>query len=163
MNADKVELLKNEKILFVRENVVLTSQRVLANWHKKGGESPANVAFIKDVATVRKLTGGKDRSIKSGLQLLVAGAVLVAMEIAFTYADVLPAGGVADVILFLAGAVTFLTAVYILIGALLGPKPHTTLLFVFFKSRDIGVSFPGYANPDAEELARLFERAKSRV
>ena len=157
MYAQKVELLEDEEVLFDRGGVVFTNQRVLANWRKKGGEEPANEVLIRDIATAEKITGGQDRRLTPGLQLLAVGLVLAVIEVFVA----MP--GRLDGLVFIAGAVAILVAVYIIIGALFGPKPHTTILFVVLGGRDIGVSFPGHGNSDAEELERLYRHAKSLI
>ena len=159
MYAEKVELSQGEEVLFDRANALLTSERLMLNWHKPAGDKPADVLLVRDVDGVRKIVGGQERRVKPALQLIGGGIALGVTEyLVDRYAN---APGIADVILFLGAAVGILAGVYLLIGALLGLKPRTTLLFVVFGGKDVGVAFPGHDNPDAEELARLFRRLKS--
>ena len=157
MYAEKVDLSQDENVLFDRANALLTNERLLINWHKTGGDTPADQVLIRDVAGVRKIEGGQERRFKPGLQLLLGGIVLGIIE-TFTNPP-----GILDVILFLGGAIGVLAGLYMLIGATFGLKPRTTLLFVVFGSKDVGIAFPGHANPDAEELARLFNRLKNEI
>ena len=161
MYAEKVDLSQDEKVLFDRANALLTNERLLLNWHKTGGDTPADQVLIRDVAGVRKIVGGQERRLKPGLQLLAGGVVvglLYWVVESFTNASGLVVG-----ILFIGGAIGLLAGVYVLMGAALALKPRTTLLFVVFGSKDLGIAFPGHANPDAEELARLFNRLKNEI
>ena len=42
-------------------------------------------------------------------------------------------------------------------------KPHTTIYFQVPEGTDLVATFPGQNNPKADELARLFVRAKRRL
>ena len=159
MNKPKIDLPKDEKILFESGPAILTNQRLLANW--KGGDGKASdEALIKDIESFQKFNGGQEFRIGPALQFGAAGLTLTLVE--FVIPD-LPT--IASGVLFLLGAIGIVTCVYMVLSSLLRVRPNTT---IFFKIRGtlqdpntrIVVSFPGHENREAEELTRRFARAK---
>ena len=158
----RLELLEGEEILFEREHVVLTNLRLLTNW--ADGEA-RDVVAVKDVDGVRRIDGGQESRMDSGVKVLAVAVVLAAVQVpldAFVISplDLPTAVNIVNAILFVAWAVAGGVAAYLILTSLIRVKPHTSLLFVRFHGRDVRVSFPGRNNKDAVELRSAFEREK---
>lgn len=81
MNAQRVELLPGEKVLFESDSAVLTNQRLVANWNSKRRQA-ADEAALKDIAGFRRVEGGQPSRLKTAFQFLAPGiAILIAAEI----------------------------------------------------------------------------------
>lgn len=65
--------------------------------------------------------------------------------------------------LFLGSAAGILFGVYLIIGSLMRIKPFTVVVFTVVGARDIPVHFPGFDNPAADDMTRLFVRAKRGI
>ncbi len=70
------------------------------------------------------------------------------------------ASEIVEAILFVVGAIAFLVGLYFVSSSVIRVKPHTVVMFQTILSEDVIVSFPGWDNPDAEKLTRVFVRAK---
>ena len=161
--ADRdMDLLDDEEVVFEREDVVLTNLRLMANW--SGGRA-RDAVTVKDVDGVRKLEGGQESRLEAGLKALAIGATLAAIQVPIdTFlidsASVPKAVNIVNTLLFVAWAVGIGTAGYLILTSLIRVKPHTSLLFVRFRGKDVRVSFAGRGSRDAEELRAAFERQK---
>ncbi len=163
MTTLRFELLEGERVILEKGPAVLTNKRLLANWRSVDGqgEQPGDQAFLKDIASFKKLSGGQESRVKPGLGWLGLGIAIILAEVIFTtVVDLIPAGTLAESILFLAGALALVVGLYMLQSSLFRTKPHTTVFFTVPGSPDIAVTFPGRNNPDADELTRQFVRAK---
>ena len=81
MNAQRVELLPGEKILFESDFAVLTDQRLVANWNSRRRQA-ADEAALRDIAGFRRMEGGQPSRLKTAFQFLVPGiAILIVAEI----------------------------------------------------------------------------------
>lgn len=65
--------------------------------------------------------------------------------------------------LFLGGAAGILIGIYLIIGSIMRIKPFTVVVFSVLGSRDIPVHFPGNDHPEADNMMRLFTRAKRGI
>ncbi len=63
-----------------------------------------------------------------------------------------------NVIFFVIAAIGLGVGLHVIVTSLVRVRPHTSLLFVRFKHKDILVSFPGKQNQDAEKLRAAFNR-----
>lgn len=162
MTALQFELLEGERVILEKGPAVLTNKRLLANWHSVDGkgQQPADQAFLKDIASFKKLSGGQESRVKPGLRWLGLGVAIIVAEVILTTFDIIPAGTLVESILFLAGALALVVGLYMLQSSLFRTRPHTTVFFSVPGSPDIAVTFPGRNNPDADELTRQFLRAK---
>ncbi len=162
MTALQFELLEGERVILEKGPAVLTNKRLLANWHSVDGQGqqPADQAFLKDIASFKKLSGGQESRVKPGLRWLGLGVAIIVAEVILTTFDIIPAGTLVESILFLVGALALVVGLYMLQSSLFRTRPHTTVFFSVPGSPDIAVTFPGRNNPDADELTRQFLRAK---
>ena len=158
----RLELLEGERVLFEREHVVLTNLRLMANW--SGGRA-GNVVTVKDIDGVRRIDGGQESRMGAGLRALAAAAALAAVQVpldAFliSRSDAPTGVNIVNTLLFVAWAVAAGAAAYLILTSLVRVRPHTSLMFVRFRAKDVIVSFPGRNNGDAAELRAAFEREK---
>ena len=58
MNAQRVELLHGEKVLFESDSAVLTNQRLVANWNSRRRQA-VDEAALKDIAGFWRVEGGQ--------------------------------------------------------------------------------------------------------
>ena len=63
-----------------------------------------------------------------------------------------------NTILFIIGAVAMGSGLYLIINSLLRVRPHTTLIFVRFKGKDLRVTFRDRNAPNALRLKELFKK-----
>ena len=150
-----MELQGDETIMFEGGSAVLTEQRLLANREAPGAGRPTDQAWLKDIASYRKLDGGQYSRLKLGLLSTAVGAVLILLQFA---TPGLPR--LVESIVFLMGASSGVFGLYIISANPFRIKPHTIVWFQVPEGTDLAATFPGHANPDADELTRLFVRAK---
>ncbi|MBM3948622.1 MAG: hypothetical protein FJ312_05185 [SAR202 cluster bacterium] len=160
MLSQHVQLQEGEQVLFENERVVLTNQRVLANFKTTGnGTTPRDQALIKDIATVQQVFGGQESRLGLGLKLLGAGVALGALQLIWYFV----LGSIprhVEGLLFLVSAVLAGVGGYMLVTSFVRVMPHTTVLFIIFGRKEIAVTFPGKFNEEADKLANAFARAK---
>lgn len=155
-----IELLRGEKIVFETDLVVLTNQRVLANWKGPDGGSPSIQAPIEDLLEYEKLNGGQESRVQTGLQLIAAGIVLLAANLLL---DNVISGGLPsllDGVLFVGEAIALIYGTYILLTSFVNPAPRTTILFTNIEGKIFAISFSGWDNSQAQEFTVRFDRAK---
>ena len=158
MDAHRIDLLANEEIIFESGSAVLTNQRLLVNSEDAAGDETSDEAFLRDIVSFQKVTGGQESRAKPGAQVLAVGAVLLAAE------AVLPAlPERLGAVVFLLGGVAVVIGVYLLLSSAFRVRPRTTVLFLVRGTREMAVVFPGRDNPEADELTRLFARARRRL
>ncbi|MCH8206246.1 MAG: hypothetical protein IH956_04500 [Chloroflexi bacterium] len=152
MDPTKIRLHSGEKVLFDKGPAVLTDQRLMAE--AMGAEGPVETP-LADLASFRQVNGGVESRTREGSQAIGIGvALLVVGTLARGASELLEA------ILFIIGALALLIGVYFVLSSAIRVKPHTLVLFQTILSEDVIVTFPGWDNPDAQELTRAFVRAK---
>ncbi len=152
MDQTKIRLHSGEEVLFDKGPVILTNQRLVAD--ALGAEGPVETP-LTDLASFRQLNGGQESRARQGSQAIAIGAALL---IVGTLAR--GASELIEAVLFIIGALALLLGLYFVLSSALRVKPHTVVQFQTVLSKDVIVSFPGWDSPDAEELTRLFLRAK---
>ena len=159
-----MDLAEGEEVLFELDHVVLTSLRLMADWSSGRAKS---VVALKDIDGVRRLEGGQESRLGSGIKILGVGAVLMATQL-FVERFVITAIAnsalnILNVIFFVIAAVGLGVGLHVIITSLVRVKPHTSLLFVRFKHKDILVSFSGHQNENAEKLRAAFNRQQRAI
>ena len=152
MEQTKIRLHRGEKVLFDKGPAILTDQRLVAE--TSGADEPVETP-LEDLASFRQVNGGQESRAREGSQAIGVGVVVLIIGWL--------AGGASqliDAILFLIGALAFLLGIYFVSSSFIRVKPHTVVMFQTILTEDIVVSFPGWDNADAEELTRVFVRAK---
>ena len=156
MCALNVRLQRDEEVVFETERAVLTSRRLLVNLDRKNRESVTDEISLGNVTNFKKDTRGEESQYKLGFKAVGVSLLLVLIQ---TLAPDLPF--LLGITLFLATAAGIIVGLYLLINrGLLRVKPSTSVLFTVVGSRDVPVYFPGRDNPDADELTKLYVRAK---
>ena len=151
-----IELLEGEEIVFEGGTGVLTNQRLFA-YRKPGFEVGAeNVALLSDITEFKKVSGGQDSRVRQGLTLGGVGLLFTVLELSI--GSNLPE--LLDILLFMVGALGIVLGAYLVLRSVLRIHPHTTVFFRIQNGDDVPVSFPGRDNPEAENLIRLYSRAK---
>ena len=148
-------MLEDEEVVFEGGPAVLTNQRILASWTDARGREASVEAFLKDLVSFRKMNGGQHSRLMPGLRAMGAGIVVTAADLLFPN----PPRWL-DSLLFLVGSLAVIAGLYLVISTIFSVKPHTTVLFQTRDLKDIAVPFPGWDNPEAEELTRKFVRTK---
>ncbi len=161
MNAS-IDLVRDEKILFEAESVILTNQRLLAKKTDSEGGSPWDESALGNVTSCKKVTGGQESHLKDGLTFGAVGAALTGLDFVLTDTN-----RIMETLIFVAGAAGILAGAYLLTKTAFRLRPHTTVWFDVFdeeevRKRDVPVTFPGKDNPKADNLTRVFDRAKRR-
>ena len=152
MDQTKIRLHSGENVLFDKGPVILTDQRLVAE--ALGAEGPVETP-LGDLASFRQVNGGQESRARQGSQAIGVGVPLLVIGTLARGASEL-----IEAFLFVIGALALLFGVYFVLSSALRVKPHTVVLFQTIVSEDVIVSFPGWDNPDAEELTRVFVRAK---
>lgn len=151
MEKRNLDLVDDEEILFEGGSAVLTSRRLLS----RRKDRPSSGVPLDGIAKTEKISGGQESRLRPGLASAGAGIVLIAIQ------WVLPdSTSTLQTLLFLAGSLGVILGLHMVLTTFLRLKPHTTVLFDVLGSKEIAVSFPGRDNPQAEELLRVFTRAK---
>ncbi len=152
MDQTKIRLHRDEKVLFDKGPAILTDQRLVAD--ALGAEGPVETP-LGDLASFRQVNGGQESRARQGSQAIGVGVALLVIGTLARGASEL-----VEAILFVIGALALLLGTYFVLSSALRVKPHTVVLFQTIASGNVVVSFPGWDNPDAEELTRVFVRAK---
>lgn len=160
MCALNVDLAREEEILFESERAVLTNLRLLANLERKRVNQITDDVLLSDIANFKKSNVGQESRIKPGLVAMATGAFFLLLS---SIANALSIGSFIEAATFAAGALAVVVGLYFVANTFLGIKPNTTLQFSVVGSRDIVVYFPGKDNPLADEMTRLFIRAKRGI
>ncbi len=152
MDQAKIRLHSGEKVLFDKGPAILTDQRLVAE--ALGAEGPVET-LLGDLASFRQVNGGQESRSRQGSQAIGGGAALLVIGTLARGASEL-----IEAILFVIGALALLLGIYFMLSSTLRVRPHTLIQFQTILTEDVIVSFPGWDNPDAEELTRAFVRAK---
>ena len=152
MDQTEIRLHSGEKVLFDKGPAVLTNQRLVAE--ALGADGPVETQ-LGDLASFRKVNGGHESRLRQGSQAIGGGAVLLIIG-----SLVRSSSELIEKILFFIGALAVIFGIYVVLSSAIRVKPHTLVQFQTIALRDVIVSFPGWDNPDAEELTRVFVQAK---
>ena len=148
----RIQLLRDEKVLFDKGPAILTDQRLVVE--ALGADGPVETP-LGDLASFRQVNGGQESRARQGSQAIGVGvALLVIGTLARGASELIEA------VLFVIGALALLFGIYFVLSSAIRVKPHTVVMFQTIVSGDVIVSFPGWDSPDAEELTRVFVRAK---
>jgi hypothetical protein len=160
MCALKVQLKRDEEVVFESERAVLTNQRLLANLDRKNIEQVTDDVPLTNVLNFEKSNGGRESRTNAGFKVLGAG--LLVMLIQVVLASKLPSTlpDLLELLLFLAASAAIVIGIYFLLDGVLRIKPFTTVMFKVMDSRDVHVYFDGMFNTEADELTRLYVRTR---
>ena len=151
MDQTKIRLHSGEEVLFDKGPAVLTNQRLVA---EAGADGPVETPMA-DLVSFRQVNGGQESRAREGSQAIGIGvALLVIGTLARGASELIEA------ILFVIGALALLIGIYFVSSSFIRVRPHTLVMFQTILTEDVVVSFPGWDNTDAEELTRVFVRAK---
>ncbi len=157
MSERSFSLQPNERVVFELPQVIVTTERLMANFSRSGSRGH-DEALLGDLATPQQKNGGQRSRMHEGVRFSGAGLGLLAIEIVLESS--MDIDGRIAALLFAGGAIVALVGFYFVLGTLAGVKPNTTVMFSRLDHKDIIVAFPGWNNPDAEELTRQVARAK---
>ena len=157
-----IRLLPGERIILDMEQAVLTNQRVLASWKGPRGGSPSVEKPLDDIPEYEKFNGGRESRVQLGLQLIAAGlGLLIVNLILHKVTGGLPE--LVDSVLFIVLSAALIYGTYVLALSYVNPRPRTTILFTDVDAKTFALTFPGWDNPQAQEFAVRFDRAKQEL
>ena len=156
MCALKVQLERDEELVFETRRAVLTSLRLLVNLDKKNQEVVTDDVSLRNVVSYKKADGGQESRMNLALRVFGVGAVLSLVQ--YFASSALP--NFLNLGLFLAAAIGVVVGLYLTFGSLLRIRPYTSVVFSVVGSRDVPIYFPGFENTDADELIRHYVRVK---
>jgi len=156
MCALKVQLERDEEVVFESERAVLTNQRLLANLDRKNIEQVTDEIPLKNVLDFKKSNGGRASRTSGGLKVLGVGLVVMLIQVVLT--ATLPE--LLEILLFLSSATAIVIGIYFLLDSILRVKPFTTVVFKIMDSRDVHVYFDGMYSTEADDLTRIFVRTR---
>ncbi len=185
MRTGEVELMAGENVLLDSGLVVLTNQRLVARETALKGNPPAS-AFLRDIASFRRIQGGDESKMQRGVKLLALGVAFLLLTLIIPLISgsddtppppptqtqdagatqdedggrPLSVANIATSISFLIGALALIFGFYYVAANFMRVRPHTVVVFQVPGGEDIPVKFPGWDNPDVETLTRRFVRAK---
>ena len=157
-----IRLLPGESIILEVDQAVLTNQRVLADWKGREGGSPSIEKPLDDILEYDKFNGGRESRVQLGLQLMAAGLGLLIVNLLLHRAT----GGLpelVDSVLFIVLSAALIYGTYVLALSYVNPRPRTTILFTDVDAKTFALTFPGWDNPQAQEFAVRFDRAKQEL
>ena len=160
MCALSVELIREEEVLYESERAVLTNKRLLANMNRKRVAEVTDDVLLGDIASFKKGNVGQESRIRPGTTGLAFGVIMLVVS---SVVNALSLGIFIESATFLVGAMAVLIGIYFVLSSFLRIKPATTLQFNVVGVRDIIVYFPGKDNPEADEMARIYVRAKRGI
>jgi hypothetical protein len=156
MCALKVQLERDEEVVFESERAVLTNQRLLANLDRKNIERVTDEIPLKNVIDFKKSNGGRQSRTNAGLKVLGVGLLLMLVQVVLT--ATLP--DLLEILLFLSSATAIIIGLYFVLDSILRVKPFTTVVFKIMDSRDVHVYFDGMYSTEADDLTRIFVRTR---
>ena len=156
MCALKVQMERDEEVVFESERAVLTNQRLLANLDRKNIEQVTDEIPLKNVLDFKKSNGGRESRTRGGLKVLGVGLVVMLIQVVLT--ATLP--DLLEILLFLAASAAIVIGIYFLLDSILRVKPFTTVVFKIMDSRDVHVYFDGMYSTEADDLTRIFVRTR---
>ena len=157
MEERDYQLLPDEQVMYEGPGVVVTSHRLMANFGRSD-EGSFDESPLSDISTPKKYNLGKQSRRDIGIRLLIAGGIVLAVEIALENVGAL--GDKLAAFLFMVGAVGGSVGLYMIIGGMYQPRPNTTMVFPTSDGGEIVVRFTDWDSPHADELTRHFARAK---
>ena len=156
MCALKVQMERDEEVVFESERAVLTNQRLLANLDRKNIEQVTDEIPLKNVLDFKKSNGGRESRTNAGFKVLGVGLVVMLIQVVLT--ATLP--DLLEILLFLAASAAIVIGIYFLLDSILRVKPFTTVVFKIMDSRDVHVYFDGMYSTEADDLTRIFVRTR---
>ena len=157
MNQDNPFILPDEEVIFQSGDLMLTNQRVIANWNDSERPIPEIQKPLTDILGYEKLNGGSEGRIQSGLKLIAIGLITLVFNLVL---HGIIQNGFIDSVLFMVEAVALIYGTYMVLLSLATPKPRTTILFTNVDSKTFAVSLPGWDNPDAQTFTIKFDQLK---
>ena len=154
-----MRLESGEEVLYEAERVVLTNKRLLAYLDKKSKDLLSDEVALTDIAGFKKLSGGQESRLKQGVISLIVGLALTLVQ----FALVGKVSFTVDGVIFMVSTLFILGGLYFTLTSLIRIRPNTTVVFSVVGARDIPVRFPGRDSPSADEMTRLFARAKRGI
>jgi len=153
-----IKLLKDEVVVYEDAAVILTNKRLLTDF--KNG-IPENSMEIGLVDGVRQIDGGQENRILLGIKALAFGIGLSLIQFLLDYFLITESNApqlirILNTSLFIIGAISMGSGLYLIINSLLRVRPHTTLIFVRFKGKDLKVTFRDRNSYKALQLKELF-------
>jgi len=153
-----IKLLKDEVVVYEDAAVILTNKRLLTDF--KNG-IPENSMEIGLVDGVRQIDGGQENKILLGIKALALGIGLSLIQFLLDYFLITESNAsqlirILNTSLFIIGAISMGSGLYLIINSLLRVRPHTTLIFVRFKGKDLKVTFRDRNAYKALQLKELF-------
>ncbi len=162
-SSANVEFLPGEQIVFEGGSGILTNRRLLARVKAKTSDGPDRLVDLSDIVKHEKRNGGEESRMVQGLKLLAGGAAITAAG-ALGSGFLRELGGIfetVELLLFVVGMVGLLLGLYLVLKSLIRVPPNTTVFFRLTNGDDVPVTFPERDNRQADELIRLYLRAKS--
>ena len=163
LSSANVEFLPGEQIVFEGGSGVLTNRRLLVHVKAKPNDGPDRIVDLSDIVKHEKRNGGEESRMRQGLRFLAGGAVITAVG-ALGSGLLRELGGIfetVELLLFVVGMVGLLLGLYLVLKSLIRVPPNTTVFFRLTNGDDVPVTFPDRDNRQADELIRLYLRAKS--
>ena len=153
-----ISLLNGEEVVYEDDAVILTNHRLFTDF--KNG-TPKNSIEIGLVDGVRLIDGGQENRIWLGMKALGIGIGLSLIQFLLDYFFITDSNTtqlvrIFNTILFIIGAIAMGAGLYLIINSLLRVRPHTTLIFVRFKGKDLRVTFRERNAPKALRLKEVF-------
>ena len=153
-----INLLTGEEVVFEDDAVILTNKRLFTDF--KNG-NPKNSIEIGLVDGVRQIDGGQENKIWLGMKALCFGIGLSLIQFLLDYFFITDSSTtqlirILNTIFFIIGAIAMGAGLYLIINSLLRVRPHTTLIFVRFKGKDLRVTYHDRNAPKALQLKEVF-------
>ena len=152
MERTRIRLQRDEEVLFEKGPAILTNRRLVAE--AMGMDETVDMP-LSNLASFKLMNTGQQSRLTRGIQATTAGVVTLIVSMLARDAPPLLEG-----LLFVVGALALLLGVYYLLTTAVRLKPRTTVLFETSELTEVALSFPGWDNPDANELTRAFARTK---
>ena len=157
MNPQIPFIQPDEQVIFQSDDLMLTNQRVVANWNNSGRQIPEIQKPLTDILACEKLNGGSESRVRSGLKLIAIGLITLGFNLVL---HGIIQNGFIDSLLFIIEAASLIYGTYMVLLSLATPKPKTTILFTEVNSKTFAVSLPGWDNPDAQTFTTKFDQLK---
>ena len=153
-------MLPDEKVIFQSDDLMLTNQRVIANWNNSERQIPEIQKPLTDILDYEKLNGGSEGRVQSGLKLIAIGLITLVFNLLLHR---IIQNGFIDSVLFIVEAVALIYGTYMVLLSLATPKPRTTILFTNVDSKTFAISLPGWDNPDAQTFTIKFDQLRRSI
>ena len=81
MNPQIPFIQPDEQVIFQSDDLMLTNQRVVANWNNSGRQIPEIQKPLTDILACEKLNGGSESRVRSGLKLIAIGLITLGFNL----------------------------------------------------------------------------------